>query len=46
MGVPSKCTIVRATGRSTYKVEAKHTKETTVFCVSKEISVQRSVYRP
>jgi len=29
-----------------YKLETKHTKETTVFCVCKEISVQRSVYRP
>ena len=43
MGVPSKCTIVRATGKSAYKLEAKHTKETIVFCVHKEISVQRSV---
>ena len=39
MGVPSKYTIVRATGRSAYNLEAKHTKETTVFCVRKEISV-------
>jgi len=40
MGMPSKYTIVRATGRSAYKLE------TTVICVRKEISVQRSVYRP
>ena len=46
MGVPSKCMIVRAMGRSEYKLEAKHTKETTVFCVCKEIPVQRPVYRP
>jgi len=46
MGVLSKCTIVRATGRSAYELEAKHTKDTTVFCVRKEISVQRFVYRP
>jgi len=46
MGVPSKCTIVRATGRAAYKLEAKPTKETTVFCVRKESSVQRPVYRP
>ena len=38
MGMPSKCTIVRATGRPAYKLEAKHTKETPVFCVRKEIT--------
>jgi len=36
MGVPSKCTIVRATGRAAYKLEAKPTKETTVFRVRKK----------
>jgi len=45
MDVSSKCTIVRATGKSAYKLKAKHTKETTVFCVRKEIFVQRPVYR-
>ena len=46
MGVPSKCTIVRATGRAAYKLETKPTKETTVFRVRKENAVQRPVYRP
>jgi len=45
MGVPSKCTIVRATGRAAYKFEAKPTKETTVFRFRKESAVQRPVYR-
>jgi len=27
MGVPSKCTIVRATGRAAYRLEAKPTKK-------------------
>jgi len=36
MGVPSKCTIVRAVGTGS---KLKHTKETTIFRVCKEISV-------
>ena len=39
MSVPSKCTIVRATGRAVYKLEAKPIKETTVFYIRKEISI-------
>jgi len=46
MGVPSKCTIVRATGRAAYKLEAKPKKETPVFRVRKESAVQKPVYRP
>jgi len=46
MGVPSTCTIVRATGRAAYMLEAKPTKETTVFCVRKESAVQKPVYHP
>jgi len=45
MGVPSKCTIARTTGKAAYKLEAKPRKETTVFYVRKEHSVQGHVYR-
>jgi len=46
MGVPSKCTIVRAMGRSAYKLEAKtHKRNHCILCL-KKISVQRPVYCP
>jgi hypothetical protein len=40
MDVLSQCTIVRAMGRPTYSSKPKHTKETTVFYIRKESSVQ------
>jgi hypothetical protein len=45
MDVPSQCTIVRVMGKSAYSSKLNTQKETTEFCLCKESSVQKSVYR-
>jgi len=44
MGVPSKCTIVRATGRAAYELEAKNLQKKQLCSVSVKKALSKDSY--